>query len=95
MYERYQTLDKYPVITPQDGITIDALMADDLLDKAFRWLCRRRMVWPADADVWCFRRDWPVEKLCLQNELLSGRYEIGLLDRVTLIKDGQPDVVDL
>ena len=53
------------------------------------------MIGSANADVWRFRRDWPVEKARLQDELLSGRYEIGLLDRVTLIKDGKAEEVDL
>jgi hypothetical protein len=78
------------VITPQNAITIDALVANDLLDQAFGWLCRQRKDWPADTDVWRFRRDWLAEKACLHDELLSGRYEIGLLNRVTLIKDGEP-----
>jgi hypothetical protein len=83
------------VITPQNAITIEALVANDLLDQAFGWLCRQRKDWPADTDVWRFRRDWLAEKARLHDELLSGRYEIGLLNRVTLIKDGEPGEVDL
>ena len=76
-------------------MVLHVLATDTLLDQAFDWLCQRRKVWPAAADVWRFRRDWSTEKARLQDELLTGRYEIGLLDRMTLIKDGKPEEVDL
>ncbi len=65
------------------------------LDAAFDWLCKRRKDWPPHADVWRFRRDWPSEKAHIQRDLLAGTYEIGLLERAMLFKDGQPEEVDL
>ncbi len=40
--------------------------------------------WPADADVWRFRRHWLDEKALLRAELLAGTYQVGLLRRVIL-----------
>ena len=53
-------------------ITTQVLVADDLLDQAFDWLCHRRKDWPPEADVWRFRRDWSAEKARIQEELLAG-----------------------
>lgn len=82
-------------ITSQEAITSYALAADDLLDQAFDWLCKRRKDWPPNADVWRFRRDWLAEKAQIQTDLMAVTYEIGVLDRVILFKDGQPEEVDL
>ncbi len=68
------------------------LASDAVLDAAFEWLCRRRRDYPADADVWSFRRDWPDEKSRIQADLLAGAFRFGLLDRITLA-DGS--VIDL
>jgi hypothetical protein len=40
--------------------------------------------YPADADVWSFRRDWAVEKRRMQDDQLAGDFRFGLLDRITL-----------
>jgi hypothetical protein len=45
--------------------------------------------------VWRFRQDWAVEKAQLREELLTGTYEVGLLDRVTLFRDGTQEEIDL
>ncbi|MCZ6874872.1 MAG: hypothetical protein O7G88_15305 [bacterium] len=91
----FPTPPLHPKLISQDAITIQVLVADDLLDPVFDWLCQRRKDWPSNADVWRFRRDWSSEKTQIQMDLLSGTYEIGLLDRVTLPRDGQPEEVDL
>ena len=75
--------------------TIAAIVTDDVLDAAYAWLCQRRKDWSADADVWRFRQDWPQEKERLREELLAGTYEVGLLDRVTLYRDGEQEDIDL
>ncbi len=64
------------------------LFSDDVLDTAYDWLCKRRQNYPADADVWSFRRQWPVEKVRLKTELAAGRYRFSLLTRITLV-DGE------
>ncbi len=63
------------------------LASDAVLDAAYGWLCHRRRDYPANADVWSFRRQWPREKRHIQADLLAGDFRFGLLDRITL-KDG-------
>jgi hypothetical protein len=70
----------------------DRLASDAILDRAYAWLCQQRRRWPDAADVWSFRRDWPVEKARLQAELRGGRFRFGLQERVTR-KSGE--VIDL
>ncbi len=67
---------------------LTTIASDTTLDAAFAWLCKRRQNYPASADVWDFRRDWPREKAYRQLELLAGRYRFGLLSRVELA-DGE------
>ncbi len=81
-----------PVYTPATVIDphsmpLARLASDTVLDAAYVWLCHRRRDYPADADVWSFRRHWPGEKRCIQADLLAGDFRFGLLDRITL-KDG-------
>ena len=63
---------------------LDRLASDSVLDAAYGWLCHRRRDYPADADVWSLRRDWPDEKRRIRADLLSGRFYFSLLDRITL-----------
>ncbi len=60
------------------------IASDRTLDAAFTWLCKRRKNYPASADVWDFRRDWPEEKARIRSDLLAGRYRFALLSRVEL-----------
>ncbi len=56
-----------------------ALTSDEVLDKAYAWLCQRRRNYPADADVWSFRQGWAREKDRLKEALAAGRFRFGLL----------------
>ena len=67
---------------------LDELAADDVLDTAYAWLCKRRRDYPANADVWSFRHCWREEKAIIKTALLEGSYRFGLLTRVTL-NDGE------
>ncbi len=69
------------------AMLLSRLASDAVLDAAYGWLCHRRRDYPADADVWSFRRHWPWEKKRMQADLIAGVFRFGLLDRVTL-KDG-------
>ena len=73
-------------------MTINDLVADDILDAAYDWLCHRRRDYPDDADVWTLRRAWPSVKAALCAELRAGRYRFGLLRRVV---DRAGDRLDL
>jgi len=77
--------------TAAAGLTA-ALASDAVLDGAFAWVCRRRRDWPADADIWSFRRDWRDERQCLKAALLSGRFRFGLLQRVTKADGSEADL---
>ena len=78
------------------GVTDMAILAeltsDDVLDTAYDWLCKRRRNYPADADVWSFRQQWPVEKGRLKAELAAGRFRFGLLTRITLADGEEVDL---
>jgi hypothetical protein len=67
---------------------IEQLASDDVLDRAYEWVCRRRLNYSANSDVWALRRDWPREKEQIKADLLSGNYRFSLLTRITL-KDGE------
>ncbi len=48
---------------PESIVMILAQLAsDDVLDTAYDWLCKRRIDYPPNADIWAFRRRWPREK---------------------------------
>jgi hypothetical protein len=64
------------------------IASDDVLDRAYAWLCRRRRDYSANADVSSFRWDWSREKQEIKDELQAGTLRFSLLSRVTL-KDGE------
>ena len=71
---------------------LDQIASDAILDDAYAWLCHRRRDYPANADVWSFRRDWAFEKRRLQAELRDGTFRFGLLDRVMLADGNEIDL---
>jgi len=77
--------------TAAGGLTA-ALASDAVLDAAFAWLCARRRVWPANADIWSFRHDWPDEKPRIKAALLAGRFRFGLLQRLIKADGSEADL---
>ncbi len=73
-------------------VILTQLTADEVLDNAFAWLCKRRRNYPADADVWSFRQRWPAEKDRLKAELAAGRFRFGLLTRIALVDGEEVDL---
>ena len=71
---------------------LDQIASDAVLEDAYAWLCHRRRDYPANADVWSFRRDWPIEKSRLQVELRGGTFRFGLLDRIELADGNEMDL---
>ena len=53
------------------------------LDSAYAWLCKQRLHYPADADIWQLRFHWHASKAPLLQRLRSGRYTFSPLQRVT------------
>ena len=71
---------------------LTTIASDATLDAAFAWLCKRRHNYPASADVWTFRRDWPQDKARVQSDLLAGHFQFGLLSRVELANGDEVDL---
>ena len=65
-------------------VTLDDVLDEGILARAYTWLCKRRRNYPDHADVWNFRRHWRQEMDRLRRELLEGSYRLGLLSRTTL-----------
>jgi RNA-directed DNA polymerase len=68
------------------------ITSDDVLDSAYQWLCRRRQDYPANSDVWSFRRCWQREKERIKDQLLAGNYRFALLSRITLKTGDETDL---
>ena len=57
-----------PMMRESPALSIHDVVADEVLDCAYRWLCERRKFYPDAADIWSFRRDWPGERERLRQE---------------------------
>ena len=66
---------------------IELMASDDILGEAYAWLCHRRRDYPANADIWSFRRNWDTEHKRLKGDLLTNSFRFDALERVGL-KDG-------
>lgn len=58
------------------------------LETAYQWLYQQRKHYPANADIWLFRRDWEDNKDSLLDALCSGNYVFSPLKRI-IKQDGQ------
>jgi hypothetical protein len=61
------------------ALSIHDVVADEVLECAYRWLCERRKFYPDAADIWTFRHGWSGERERLRQELMAGTYRFGLL----------------
>ena len=66
---------------------MEQIAANDMLEEAFGWLCKRRQTYSHNDDVWRVRSDWAVVKPKLQQELRSGTYSFSSLARIHRIND--------
>ena len=73
-----------PCVDDGRPMMLSRVASDAILDTAYAWLRKRRRDYPADADVWSFRRYWRQEKRRIRADLLAGRFYFSLLDRITL-----------
>lgn len=71
---------------------IEQIASDAILDEAYAWLCHRRRDYPANADIWSFRRNWTDEKRRVRQDLLAGLYRFDALDRVEMRDGSHVDV---
>ena len=49
--------------------------ADDILETAYAWLCRRREDYSCHADIWQLRSNWATEKIKLLDALQQEDYQ--------------------
>lgn len=66
------------------GNLINKIASDEVLEEAFRWLCKRRKDYSHNNDVWDLRFRWTEEKTSIQNQLLEGSYVFGPLTEIRL-----------
>ena len=70
-----------------DKDIMSEIASDDVIERAYEWLCERRKDYSANNDVWHLRWRWQENKPLLQADLLSGKYRERGLDR-TLVGAG-------
>jgi len=72
-------------------VTLLARVASDaVIDEAYRWLCKRRRHFPADADVWSLRHGWPLHKRHIRADLRAGRYRFA--PQIRIRRKDQDDI---
>ncbi len=64
------------------GYRCESLTSATVFNQSFAWLCQRRKHYPADADVWNFRRDWAVESGRIRAQIESGEYRFSAMTRL-------------
>ena len=69
------------------GVTIESVASDHILDQAYKWLCKARLKYSANSDVWDLRFNWKRMKPLIQGQLLSGTYALSPMIRVEI--DGE------
>ena len=57
--------------------------SEEQWDTAYTWLCKQRLNYPANADIWHLSFNWYKEKSTLKNKLLSGGYHFSPLQSIT------------
>ncbi|MDM8515807.1 reverse transcriptase/maturase family protein [Desulfobacterales bacterium HSG16] len=69
------------------GNLIRRIASDEILEEAFQWLCRQRIEYSPNSDVWDFRLKWPGIKPDLHNRLVSGSYMFSPLSEYRMPDD--------
>ncbi|WAN68866.1 reverse transcriptase/maturase family protein [Moorena producens JHB] len=54
---------------------IEKIASDEVIDKAYQWLCQKREHYHPNADVWQVRRWWHEKKPLIQGQIRSGHYQ--------------------
>jgi len=61
---------------------IEEIASDEMLDRAYQWMCERRKDYSANSDVWDVRWKWHDIKPRLRERLVEGGYRFSPLRRV-------------
>ena len=70
---------------------IDRIASDDIIDRAYEWLCKARKDYHHNNDVWQVRRWWNEKKPILQDQLVAGKYRF----RAQRLIRGKERIVEL
>ena len=70
---------------------IDRIASDDIIDRAYEWLCKARKDYHHNNDVWQVRRWWEEKKPILQDQLVAGKYRF----RAQRLIRGKERIVEL
>ncbi len=55
-------------------LLIDRVTSDEVIERAYEWVCQRRKHYHHNSDVWQLRRWWDEKKPLIVAQLLSGSY---------------------
>ncbi len=64
-------------------LLIDRVTSDEVIERAYEWVCERRMHYHHNSDVWQLRRWWDEKKRLIVAQLRSGTYRFREQRRVT------------
>jgi len=70
-----------PMVSSDKDI-MSEIASDDVIERAYEWLCERRKDYSANNDVWHLRWRWHEIRPRLQADLLSGKYRLGAVHRI-------------
>ena len=54
---------------------LEKIASDEAINAAYQWLCKKRLHYHPNADVWQVRRWWHEKKPVLQAQILSGNFQ--------------------
>ena len=60
---------------------IERIASDEILEAAYLWLCRQRVDYSPNSDVWRLRQRWSEQKTQIQQDLRAARYRFQPVDR--------------
>ena len=59
------------------------LLSPETIDSAYIWLCKSRLSYPANTDIWDLRWHWETERASILLALSSGHYQFRPLELIT------------
>jgi len=72
---------------PENRQLIARVASDEILDIAFDWVCKRRVDYSHNSDIWDLRWNWQEIKPKIQQALVSGDYTFSALKEIRTDSD--------
>ena len=72
---------------PETRHFIERVASDEILDIAFDWVCKRRIHYSHNSDIWDLRLNWQEIKPKIQQALVSGDYTFSALKEIRTDSD--------